>query len=58
MFGFIMGGRRYLRRNIAVALGNTGNKKALPCLEVAAKDEDPLVSLHAKWAIDNIKSAQ
>ena len=57
MFGFIMGGRRYLRRNIAVALGNTGDKKALPCLEIAAKDEDPLVNSHAAWAIDNIKSS-
>ena len=55
MFGFIIGGRRYLRRNIAVALGNAGDKKVLPCLEIAAKDEDPLVSSHAIWAIDNIK---
>jgi len=54
MFGFIMGGRRYLRRNIAVALGNSGAKKALPCLEIAAKDEDPIISSHATWAIDNI----
>ena len=57
MFGFIMGGSRYLRRNVAVALGNCGNKKALPCLEIAAKDEDPLVSSHAEWAIEKIKSA-
>lgn len=56
MFGFIMGGRRYLRRNIAVALGNSGNEKALPCLEIAAKDEDPLVSSHAVWAVEKIKS--
>ena len=55
MFGFIMGGRRYLRRNVAVALGNSGSKKALPCLEIAAKDEDPLVNSHAKWAIEKIK---
>lgn len=54
MFGFIMGGRRYLRRNIAVALGNAGDKKALPCLEVASRDEDPLVRSHAVWAIDQI----
>jgi epoxyqueuosine reductase len=55
MFGFIMGGSRYLRRNVAVALGNTGNKKALPSLEIAAKDEDPLVRSHAVWAIEKIK---
>ncbi len=57
MFGFIMGGSRYMRRNVAVALGNCGNKKALPCLEIAAKDEDRLVSSHAEWAIDKIKSS-
>jgi len=55
MFGFIMGGSRYLRRNVAVALGNSGNKKALPCLEIAAKDEDPLVRSHAEWAIEKLK---
>jgi epoxyqueuosine reductase len=55
MFGFIMGGRRYLRRNIAVALGNSGSKNALPCLETAAKDEDPLVRSHAEWAIEKIR---
>jgi len=55
MFGFIMGGRRYLRRNIAVALGNSRNERALPSLEIATKDEDPLVSSHAAWAIDKIK---
>jgi epoxyqueuosine reductase len=56
MFGFIMGGRRYLRRNIAVALGNSGNEKALPWLETAARDEDTLVRSHAEWAIEKIKS--
>jgi epoxyqueuosine reductase len=55
MFGFIMGGRRYLRRNVAVALGNSGNKKALPCLEIAARGEDPLISSHAAWAIEKIR---
>lgn len=57
MFGFIMGGRRYLRRNTAVALGNSCNKNALPCLEIAAKDEDTLVRSHAAWAIEKIKDS-
>ncbi len=56
MFGFIMGGSRYLRRNVAVALGNSGNKKALACLEIAARDADPLVRSHAEWAIEKIKT--
>jgi len=57
MFGFIMGGRTYLRRNIAVALGNSGSKKAVPCLEIAARDEEPLVSSHAEWALKKIKDS-
>ena len=55
MFGMIIGGRRFLRRNIAVALVNTGNQKALPSLEIAARDEDPLVRSHAEWAIETIR---
>lgn len=46
-----MGGRRYLRRNIAVALGNSGNGQAVACLEIAARDEDVLVRQHAEWAL-------
>ncbi|RMF97780.1 MAG: hypothetical protein D6734_01385 [Candidatus Schekmanbacteria bacterium] len=56
MFGLIIGGRRYLRRNIAVALGNANDKSALPALEIAAKDEDELVRSHAQWAIDKLSS--
>jgi epoxyqueuosine reductase len=55
MFGMIIGGRKFLRRNIAVALGNAGNEKALPSLEIAARDEDPLVRSHAEWAIGKIR---
>jgi epoxyqueuosine reductase len=56
MFEFIMGGRRYVRRNCAVALGNAGSEKALPSLEIAARDEDQLVRSHAEWAIEKINS--
>ncbi len=56
MLGFFMGERRYLRRNVAVALGNAGNSDALSCLEIAASDEDRLVSSHAEWAIEKIKA--
>jgi len=55
MFGYIMGGSTYLRRNVAVALGNSGSNKAVPCLETAARDKDPLVRSHAEWALNKIK---
>ncbi|HEY3761026.1 MAG TPA: tRNA epoxyqueuosine(34) reductase QueG [Verrucomicrobiae bacterium] len=48
--------RRGLLRNACVALGNTGNDSALPHLERASHDAEPLVAEHARWAIDEIKS--
>jgi epoxyqueuosine reductase len=47
--------RRGLLRNICVALGNTGGKKALPELEKAAKDSEPMIAEHAQWALAEIK---
>ena len=44
-----------LRRNLAVAIGNTGNADAIAALAVASEDrpsaEDPLVEEHIRWAI-------
>ncbi|HEV2318246.1 MAG TPA: tRNA epoxyqueuosine(34) reductase QueG [Verrucomicrobiae bacterium] len=46
--------RRGLLRNVCVALGNVGGVSALPALERAARDPEPLVAEHARWAIDRI----
>jgi epoxyqueuosine reductase len=46
--------RRGLLRNVCVALGNTGNEQSLPALQEAANDPEPLVSEHARWAIEQI----
>lgn len=48
--------RRGLLRNVCVALGNVGDTSALPALENAARDPEPLVVEHARWAIGQIKS--
>ncbi|HEY1663084.1 MAG TPA: tRNA epoxyqueuosine(34) reductase QueG [Verrucomicrobiae bacterium] len=48
--------RRGFLRNVCVALGNTGDATALPHLEKAAQDSEPLIAEHAHWAIDEIKS--
>ena len=48
--------RRGLLRNVCVALGNVGNRRALPALLRAAVDAEPLVAEHALWAIDQIKT--
>ena len=47
--------RRGLLRNVCVALGNTGDATALPHLEKAAHDSEPLIAEHARWAIQQIK---
>jgi epoxyqueuosine reductase len=48
--------RRGLLRNVCVALGNTGNDDALPYLQKATNDPEPLISEHAQWAIGEIES--
>jgi epoxyqueuosine reductase len=48
--------RRGLLRNVCVALGNVGHRSALPVLEQAAQDPEPLIAEHAHWAIGEIES--
>jgi epoxyqueuosine reductase len=47
--------RRGLLRNVCVALGNTGDASALPALERATHDAEPLIAEHARWAIEQIQ---
>lgn len=49
--------RRGLLRNVAVALGNWGSPEAVPVLEAALEDEEPLVRGHAAWALGRIGTA-
>jgi epoxyqueuosine reductase len=46
--------RRGLLRNVAVALGNSGDASHRPLLEGLAADEDPLVREHALWALHRL----
>ena len=48
--------RRGYLRNVAVALGNSGNPLALPVLQNALNDDEPLIREHARWAINKISS--
>ena len=48
--------RRGYLRNVAVSLGNAGNTAAIPALENALEDIEPLVRDHAQWALGRIKS--
>lgn len=45
---------RFLRRNLLVALGNSGNESAIDTLSTYACGSDPLLSEHAIWALGQI----
>ena len=47
--------RRGLLRNVCVALGNVGTAAAVPALQRAALDPEPLVAEHAQWALAQIE---
>jgi epoxyqueuosine reductase len=48
--------RRGFLRNVCVALGNIGDESALPALERALDDPEPLIRQHAAWAIEQIRA--
>ncbi|MCI0681587.1 MAG: tRNA epoxyqueuosine(34) reductase QueG [Gemmataceae bacterium] len=47
--------RQGLARNAALVLGNTAGIEALPALEAAAGDADPVVQEAARWAMARIR---
>jgi epoxyqueuosine reductase len=47
--------RRGFLRNVCVALGNSGDRRALPALSQAAADPEPLIAEHAQWAINRLQ---
>ncbi len=46
---------RGLRRNVAIALGNSGDSRFIPTLEKLAADPDEVIAEHARWAIEKLK---
>jgi epoxyqueuosine reductase QueG len=46
---------RSLLRNVCVALGTTGDASALLHLQKVAKDSEPLIAEHARWAVERIR---
>ncbi len=46
--------RRGLLRNVAVALGNSGRREAVPVLTRALSDPEPLIRSHAVWALGEL----
>ena len=50
--------RRGILRNVCVALGNAGDARSLPALQKAARDSEPLIAEHARWAIEQIQQRE
>jgi epoxyqueuosine reductase len=50
--------RRGLLRNVAVALGNSGNPQAIPPLIKVLDDEEPLIRAHAVWALGELSGPE
>ena len=50
--------RRGLLRNVCVALGNSGDRQAVPALTGALHDYEPLVRGHAAWALGRLGGEQ
>lgn len=44
--------RRGYLRNLAVSAGNSSSADFIPALQSAAQDEEPLISEHARWALE------
>jgi epoxyqueuosine reductase len=49
--------RTGLRRNAAIAMGNSGNRRFLPVLEKLGADNDPVVAEAARWAVEQLDPA-
>ena len=47
-----------LRRNVTVAMGNSGDAHFLPALEKLAADPDETVAEHARWAMEKIRDVR
>jgi epoxyqueuosine reductase len=47
-----------LKRNVAIAMGNSGRKEFVPRLEEMAAGADPVLAGHAQWALEKLRAAQ
>jgi epoxyqueuosine reductase len=50
--------REGLQRNAAIALGNSGDRAAVPALARALREATPLVRAHTAWALGRLGGAE
>jgi len=46
--------RAGLLRNVALAMGNSGDERFVSILQELCRDEDPIVAEHARWAVGKL----
>jgi epoxyqueuosine reductase len=46
-----------LKRNVAIAIGNSGDASLLGSAKRLANDEDPIVAEHGQWALQHLRRA-
>jgi epoxyqueuosine reductase len=49
--------RTGLRRNAAIAMGNSGDRRFVPILEKLQADDDPVVAESARWAVQQLSAS-
>ncbi len=47
-----------IRRNVAIAMGNSGDLKFTATLERLAQDDDETVAEHARWALERLRKQE
>jgi epoxyqueuosine reductase len=57
LYGYIWE-KKFLQRNAAIALGNSGDPEAVPHLARALRDPAEMVRAHAAWALGRIGGAR
>jgi epoxyqueuosine reductase len=49
---------RGFRRNLAIAMGNSGQRQYLPTLRQWSSDTDPVLAEAAQWAVENLQRGE
>lgn len=57
LYGYIWE-KKFLQRNAAIALGNSGDQSAVPLLEKAMEDPQEMVRKYSTWALGRIGGAK
>jgi epoxyqueuosine reductase len=47
-----------LRRNVVIAMANSGDSRFLPILQQLSNDEDAVIAEHARWAAARLASLE